>query len=455
MVRHPKSPTRAWRLVTNLTAMTSFRWRILLLCLLGATVSARAQDPQPAEGVRLALTYTPGTRPAVLVLPVEGSEGDSIRLILQRDLDFDDRVTLVSLDGGAARALLPRAGGEVDLGRFAAFGATAIIEPRLTAVGITIRVYDVPSKKLVRSADFALPVDVYGPGWRMALHGVSDELGLWIFGSRGAAQTRVLYTGADGQVWVIDSDGANARRLTSAELALSPAWRPDGSNFVFAGVGGGRWRLGVSGLAAGSTRWLGGLPSRGITITPTFSPDGRSIMYAHGDEGGTNLWAVGSAGGTPRRLTPARSGDNTGPSFDPTGRRVVFTSGRAGRPDLYIMDADGANAQPLTTSSLSRRSENASPDWSPDGRRIVYQSQTGGAFQIVSLSLRDRSTRQHTSEGENEDPSWSPDSRHVVFSSTRTGARQLWVVDTESGRLRQLTRAAGARLPDWSPTPAR
>lgn len=431
--------------------MSHFRRTLLLAVVASVASPARAQDPQPPEGVRLALTYAPGTRPAVMVLPVDGPGGDSVRAILQRDLDFDDRVTLISLDGAAARALLPREGGDIDLDLFAPFGATAIIEPRVTAAGLTIRVYDVPSKKLVRGADFTLPVDTYGPGWRLALHGVSDELGLWIFGSRGGAQTRVLYTAGDGQIWVIDSDGAGARRLTSAELALSPAWRPDGSGFAFAGVSGGRWRLGVSGLAAGSTRWLGGIPSAGITITPVFSPDGRSLTYAHGDESGTNLWAVGIAGGAPRRLTPARSGDNTGPSFDPTGRRVVFTSGRAGLPDLYLMDADGTNVQPLTTSSLARRSENASPDWSPDGTRIAYQSQAGGAFQIVSLSLRDRSTKQHTSESENEDPSWSPDSRHVVFSSTRTGARQLWVVDTESGRLRQLTRAAGARLPDWSP----
>ncbi|MGI9140401.1 MAG: hypothetical protein ACR2GJ_04765 [Gemmatimonadaceae bacterium] len=415
-------------------------------------VTSLAQDSLPPGGVRLALTYEPGTRPAVLVLPVDGSEGDSVRAIIQRDLDYDDRVTLVSLETTAARALIRRVGADIDLERFAPFGATAIIEPRLTATGLTVRVYDVGSRKLARAADFDLPVDVYGPGWRMALHGVSDELGQWIFGARGAAQTRVLYTGGDGQIWVIDSDGANARRITSAELALSAAWRPDGSGFAFAGVVAGRWRIGVSGLAAGSTRWLRAIPPRGITITPAFTPDGRSIAYAHGDEGGTNLWlASASDDAVPRRLTPARSGDNTGPSFDPGGRRIVFTSGRAGQPDLYLMDADGTNAQPLTTSSLARRSDNGSPDWSPDGLRVVYQSQVGGSFQIVSLALRDRSTRQHTSDGENEDPSWSPDSRHVVFSSTRTGVRQLWVVDAQSGRLRQLTRVGGARLPDWSP----
>lgn len=432
--------------------MSTFRQLLSLAVLLSAAFTARAQDPRPPEGVRLALTYTARTRPAVLVLPVEGAEGDSVRAILQRDLDFDDRVTLISLDGTAARALLPRGRAEIDFDRLAPFGATAIIEARLTPAGLTVRVHDVGSRKLARAADFALPVDVYGPGWRMALHGVSDALGLWIFGMRGAAQTRILYTGGDGQIWVVDSDGVGARRLTSVGLALSPAWRPDGSGFAFAGVSGGRWRLGVSGLAAGSTRWLGSMPSRGITITPVFSPDGGSIAYAHGDEGGTNLWVAGASGnGSPRRLTPARSGDNTGPSFDPSGRRIVFTSGRAGHPDLYIMDADGANAQALTTSSLGQRIDHGSPDWSPDGVRIAYQSQAGGAFQIASIALRDRSTKQHTSDGENEDPSWSPDSRHVVFSSTRTGARQLWIVDTESGRLRQLTRAPGARLPDWSP----
>lgn len=431
--------------------MNSSRRLLWILTLVPALSVARGQEPQP-EGVRLALTYAPGTRPAVLVLPVEGAEGDSVRAILQRDLDFDDRVTLIALDGAAARALVPRGGAELDFDRLAPFGAAAIIEARLTPAGLTVRVHDAAARKLARSADFTLPVDIYGAGWRMALHGVSDAVGLWIFGTRGAAQSRVLFTGGDGQVWVTDSDGAGARRLTSADLALSPAWRPDGSGFAFAGVSRGRWRLGVSGLAAGSTRWLGSIPTRGITITPAFSPDGRSVVYAHGDEGGTNLWSAGaSENGAPRRLTPARSGDNTSPSFDPTGRRIVFTSGRAGRPDLYIMDADGTNAQPLTTSSLASRSDNGSPDWSPDGLRVAYQSQIGGSFQIVSLALRDRSSKQHTSDGENEDPSWSPDSRHVVFSSTRTGVRQLWIVDTESGRLRQLTRSAGARLPDWSP----
>jgi TolB protein len=72
-------------------------------------------------------------------------------------------------------------------------------------------------------------------------------------------------------------------------------------------------------------------------------------------------------------------------------------------------------------------------------------------FQLLTVSLRDRSLKQLTSDGRNEDPSWAPDGRHLVFVSTRSGVRQLWVMDVESGRTRQLTRGAPVRLPAWSP----
>jgi TolB protein len=68
----------------------------------------------------------------------------------------------------------------------------------------------------------------------------------------------------------------------------------------------------------------------------------------------------------------------------------------------------------------------------------------------MTITLRDRTVKQLTSEGVNEDPSWAPDGRHLVFTSSRTGVKQLFVLDAESGRARQLTHGAGARLAAWS-----
>jgi TolB protein len=72
-------------------------------------------------------------------------------------------------------------------------------------------------------------------------------------------------------------------------------------------------------------------------------------------------------------------------------------------------------------------------------------------FQLLTVSLRDRSLKQLTSDGRNEDPSWAPDGRHLVFVSDRSGVRQLWVLDVESGRTRQLTHGGSVRRPAWSP----
>src|SRR5438132_1579615 len=64
--------------------------------------AARAQDTlAPDRGVRIGITYSPGLRPGILVLGGSGDvQLDSIRIIIQRDLDYSDRFELISLPGG-------------------------------------------------------------------------------------------------------------------------------------------------------------------------------------------------------------------------------------------------------------------------------------------------------------------------------------------------------------------
>jgi len=421
----------------------------LLAATLLLTTSATAQNPD--QGVRLGLNYAVGTRPGVLVLPLDTTAADSVRAILQRDLDYDDRVTIVALDAPSARALIPARGDKFNYPLFAKLGVVAILRPQRSLTGITVSMYDVASKKLVKSAGFPLPEDRASRIWRLTVHGVSDEIGRWIFGSRGAAQSRILYTGGDGQIWIIDSDGANARKVTAVDRAMSPAWHPGGEMFAFAGFTSRGTQIGVYSFATGEMRWKSAT-RRGLNITPAFAPDGKTIAYANGDERGTDLMIADlDDDGPARRVTVGRGSDNTSPTYSPDGRQVAFMSGRSGHPEIYTMDADGTNAQLLTDFNYGEQSYRASPDWSPDGRRVAYESRISGDFQIMTIDLRDRSTKQYTSDGENEDPSWASDSRHLVFSSTRSGVRQLWIVDTETGRLRQLTHASGSRLPAWSP----
>lgn len=420
-----------------------------------AASAACGQQPTsaPAQGVRLGLNYALGTKPGILVLPVDSSGRDSVRAILQRDIDYDDRANVVALDDAAARAMTPPAGSDhFNWALYAKLGVVAIVRPQRSLAGITVAVYDVAGKRRLRTVEFPVPDAPNTRAWRMALHGVSDEVERWIFGSPGSARTRILYSAADHEIWGIDSDGAEPRRLTHVSLAMSPAWAPDASRFAFVGLTGAGSQIAIYDFRTGESRYKSAT-ARGLNITPAIAPDGHTIAYASGDANGTDIMIADMNDNLPaRRLTVGHGSDNTSPCFSPDGRQIAFMSGRSGHPEIYTMDADGTNVQLLTDYTYGESPYRASPDWSPDGWQVAYESRLAGTFQIMTIDLRDRTTKQYTSDGENEDPSWAPDARHLVFSSTRTGPRQLWVLDTESGRLRQLTHSAGARLPAWSPT---
>lgn len=419
----------------------------LLAPLALAARPADAQDSTSRPGVRIGLTYGGVGKPGVAVLGVLGASGDSVAAIVRRDLDYGDRVTIVdvsTVDAVTAALDAPTP----NYAFLARLGIAAVVRPTLLAAGVHVALYDVAGKKVAQARDFPLPAQVSGGEWRMALHAVSDAVEGWITGTRGIAASRVLYV-SEGRVHVVDSDGANAHPVTDRGPALSPTWHPNGHVIAYSAFGANGTEIVVRDLAGGVARTLRATPG-GLNITPDFAPDG-TIIYAHGEENGTDLVSTSIDGGPTRRVTVGRGTDNVSPSFSPDGRRVAFTSGRPGHPEVYITDADGTNAELLTPYSFGDQSYRSNPDWSPDGRVIAFQSQLAGRFQVMTISLRDRSVKQLTTEGANEDPSWAPDSRHLVFTSTRGGSRQLWVLDAESGRARQLTHGGPARLPAWSP----
>jgi len=418
---------------------------IVLACAFGAV--ARAQDTTTVPGVRLGLTYTAGTKPGVIVLPVQDEFGDdSLRVILQRDLDYSDRMNVIALDETTLGGLVPAVGEKINFPLVAKFGADLLVRMTPTTQGLHVAAYDVARGQLLQSEHFLF--DRRDRDWRFALHGISDQVEQWVFGKRGIAATRIAYV-ANGELKIIDSDGAATRSITTGRGALSPAWSPTGASVVFTVLGNTGTQVQELDVRTGSTRRVSQIRA-GLNITPVYQPGGNAILYSQGTGNGTDLVLAALDSGTPKKITIGRGTDNTSPSYSPDGHQIAFISGKSGSPQVYIMDADGSNVQLLTTYTPGVRSYRASPDWSPDGRAIAYEQQSG-RFQIFMIDLRDRVPKQLTSEGENEDPSWAPDGRHIVFTSSRSGDKQLWIMDTESGRARQLTHNKGARLAAWSP----
>lgn len=397
------------------------------------------------DGIRIGITYDPGDRPGLVVLPGLGL--DSARAIMHRDLDYSDRFAMIAV--GPSSGATP---GAINYELYRRLGAALAVELVPRTGGFTARLHDVRLGR-VRNEGMVLIPDAHGAEYRMAVHRSADEVVRWATGTPGIAATRFLF-GVGQRIYRIDSDGWGLTPVTDAgESALSPSWSPSGDRFVYSRLGDRSWPIVVAGAEAGAPG-ASVLPgtSSGQNITPAFSPNGRSVAFARMDGSGTDIFKADLGGSSsPQRLTAGRFADNLSPAFAPDGNRVAFASTRPGPPQIYVMDADGTEQTLLVPFDYGSTGASTAPDWSPDGATVAFQRDVSRSPQIFLYEVARRRVRQLTSAGRNEDPTWAPDGRHVAFVSDRTGRRQVWVVDTETGRVRQLSTPGAARLPAWSP----
>jgi TolB protein len=422
---------------------------LLAAAVAGALLAAAPLVAQ--DTVRVGITYQPGVRPGLVVLPAPGL--DSVRTIVARDLDFSDRFEVIALaqalsTDGSARARPP-----INYAFYRTLGASLALELLPGAGGgVTARLHDLAAERV--RGELTLPMELSGIGeGRIGIHRLSDEIVRLATGQPGVAATRILFLNdQDKRIWRLDSDGAEAVAVTPAGVAvMSPAWSSDGSRIAYMQLAkDGAKPIVIQTLATGART---AIPTTGNTqnITPAFSPDGKTLLFARMSEQATSLYAVNAQDlCCVERLTGGRFAENFSPAYSPDGRRVAFVSTRAGGQQIYVMAADGTDQDLLVPFDFGESGNANGPDWSPDGAAIAYHREVGGVAQVWTFDLAGRRAKQWTSTGRNEDPSWAPDGRHIVFVSNRTGRRQLFVLDTETARVRQLMTGGAARLPAWS-----
>jgi TolB protein len=421
----------------------------LLLAAVAAFPAVLAAQGQVT--LRTGLVYEPDPLRTVAVLPVRGGPyADSLLEIVQRDLQYSDRVSMLRLNAGDNALFYDKFRG-VSYDYFSGLNAMYVVEMTAAQGRVSMRVHDVGRRRVTATADFALPVTGLSRDWRMAVHTASDSaVAILTEGPRGVAATRIAYV--RGQtIRMVDSDGANDVQIPADSNATSPSWDPAGRRLVY-NTYGSNARIIMTDLA-GNDRIIQPKIRNVSPTTPIFTRDGNAVIYARSDDDSySTLWRVPLNGGAPELIERAR-GISSSPSLSPDGRRIAFMTDRIGHNEVYIIDADGTNPVWITqiAGDLNESSYRGEPDWSPDGVTVALQSRVSGSFQIMTVNMRDNVATLVTSEGENQSPSWAPDGRHIVYTSNRSGSDQLWIRDIRSGVTRQLTNQSGAKYGAWSP----
>ena len=425
--------------------------------------------------------------PDVRMLPVDTVGGDSIRTIVQRDLQYGDRllmsdsatieVKIVRSDARLNVSLMDIVTGESK--RSGSFPLPVVPEDRSQAIrdsaareldiraqlAVTTLARDsIVRDSLLRAAAAPAPKKKTNTKERAAARLIAAQRDSAVKNIEARrlnifAQVRRDTLLRDSVLPVLLSADSLERDRATRKLRLALHTMSDEIEF---------WLTGTRGIASTRVAYtrdthLHIVDSDGAfddvistphaALSPSWHPLAKAIVYSDFDNSGTQIGEVDLTTNDVRLISATKRGLNITPIFTPDGAHIVYASGGDMPADLVVTGAnDSTPARPLGIGGY----ENTSPTFSPDGNRIAFMSPRPELTpQIYTMNADGTSVKLLTpfAKGKRSyrtGPDWSPTGDAVAFEQ-QDGDFQVWMISLKSGKMTKLTTFAENEDPSWAP----
>ena len=244
------------------------------------------------------------------------------------------------------------------------------------------------------------------------------------------AHGNVLYAGADGDIYAIDTASNKARPLVTGSAAdSSPIYSPDGARFAFVrrDAGSATTSIVVANADGSGLREITGLPEEVAGMA--LSPDGTRLAVV----GSQGLWIVGPDM-APTLVTPTTSSSASynffeSPQWRPNGHELIFLSSSlalALHSGVFVVQTNGSGLRAIVQPTIS---DPAQPALSPDGTKVAYSIQPNDQREIHVVDVETAVDRRVAFDGAVADvrPQWSPDGTKLVFERSGVDGFQLMI----------------------------